>query len=214
MKVNDIEISGVISQDDLNYYNLHYPRKEICETYGITFLEDKPSVETPLQIFFDTKVVDSKIVYTQGDNKIFLHGIITTKLVYVADEESKPINTIEFYKHFSCMLPTNAHSSESITAKVFIEDAIVAQESSRGFYISLLLLVCPIYASDINEEKEDKEDKEDKEEKEIKILPKIEKLNKIEESKNISRPVKNSDADIEISYDMNTQQQYFESNWK
>ncbi|MBU5486536.1 hypothetical protein KQI86_19805 [Clostridium sp. MSJ-11] len=202
MKVNDIEISGVISQDDLNYYNLHYPRKEICETYGITFLEDNPSIETPLQIFFDTKVVENKIIYTQGENKIFLHGIITTKLVYVADEGSKPINTIEFYKHFSCILPTNAHSSESITTKVFIEDAIVTQESSRGFYVSLVLLVGPIDTSDVNKDKE------------VEILPKREKLNKIEEPENISIPVKNSDADIEIQYDMNTQQQYFESNWK
>ncbi|WP_315121576.1 hypothetical protein [uncultured Clostridium sp.] len=202
MKGNDIEISGVISQDDLNYYNLHYPRKEICETYGITFLEDKPSVENPLQIFFDTKVVESKVVYTQGENKIFLHGIITTKLVYVADEPSKPIETIEFYKHFSCLLPMDSRNNESITTRVFIEDAIVTQESSRGFYISLLLLVCPIYTRDVNEHKD------------VEILPKKEKLNKIEEPKNISRPVKNNDVDIEVEYDMNTQQQYFESNWK
>lgn len=202
MKVNDIEISGVISQDDLNYYNLHYPRKEICETYGITFLEDKPSVETPLQIFFDTKVVESKVVYTQGEDKIFLHGIITTKLVYVADEKSKPIETIEFYKHFSCVLPIDNRNNESITTRVFIEDAIVTQESSRGFYISLLLVVCPVYTNDVNKYKD------------VEILPKREKLNKIEEPKDTSRPVKNNDIDIEVEYDMNTQQQYFESNWK
>ncbi|KAJ53734.1 hypothetical protein BD780_002923 [Clostridium tetanomorphum] len=210
MKVNDIEISGVITQEDLNSYNLHYPRKEVCETFGINFSEDMPNVETPLQIFFDTKVVKSKVIYTQGEDKLFLHGIITTKIVYVAEQPSSPINTIEFYKHFSCLLPTNNIETHNLTAKTFIEDAIVTQQSNRGFYVSLLLLVCPIYSDDIDEYEEEIVEVIPKKE----TITKIEEPEPIEENKSISMPVENDDADIEIEYDMNMNGQYFESNWK
>jgi hypothetical protein len=206
MKVNDIEISGVITQENLNSYDLQYPRKEICETFGISLSEDMPKVETPLQVYFDTEVVENKVIYTQGENKAFLHGIITTKIVYVADEASKPINTIEFYKHFSCSLPINNTSNRDITTKVFIEDAIVTEENNTGFFISLLLLVCPIYTSNINKYEE------------VEVIPKREKINKIdkprEETTKLSMPVKNNDVDIEIEYDMNMKGQYFESGWK
>lgn len=206
MKVNSIEISGVITQEDLNSYNLHYPRKEICETFGINFSEDIPKIENPLQIFFDIQVVENKVTYTQGENKVFLHGIITTKIVYVAAESSKPIKTIEFYKHFSCLLPTNNVKNQGITTKIFIEDAIVTQESNKCFYVSLLLLVCNVYTMDINKHKE------------VKITPKMEMINKIkepsEENIKLSIPVKNKDVDIEIEYDMNMKGQYFESSWQ
>lgn len=206
MKINNIEISGVIDQEKLNSYNLQYPRKEMCETFGINFSEDMPGVETPLQIFFDTEVLENKVIYTQEENKVFLHGIITTKIVYVADEESKPINTIEFYKHFSCILPINNTSNKEIAAKVFIEDASVIQQNDKGFYVALLLLICPVYGKDIDKYKE------------VEIMPKIESINKIEkpkeETKNLTMPVKNGDMDIEIEYDMNMKGQYFEANWK
>lgn len=206
MKVNDIEISGVITQENLNSYDLQYPRKEICETFGINFPEDMPKVETPLQVYFDTEVIENKIINTQGENKAFLHGIITTKIVYVADETSKSINTIEFYKHFSSILPINNTSNKQIATKVFIEDASVVQQDDRGFYIALLLLICPVYGEEIDKYKE------------VEIMPKTESINKIEkpkeENKNLTMPVKNGDMDIEIQYDMNMKGQYFEANWK
>lgn len=202
MKINDIEISGIITQEELSNYNLQYPRKEISETFGIDFSEEMATIDIPLQVFFDAKVVESKSISTQGQNKVFIHGIITTKFVYVADETTKPIKTVEFYKHFSCFFPIGDGKSEEINTRVFIEDAIITQNSNRGFYISLLLLACPVYSRDVDKHKD------------IEILPKREKLNKVEEPKNISKAVRNKDVDVEIEYDMNMTGQYFESDWK
>lgn len=196
MKVNEIETLGIISQDDLKSYNIDYPRREMCKMLEINLPKNIPEINTLLQVFFDVKVIENKIIYTQGKNKFFIHGIITAKIIYNDKKSSKNINTVDFNEHFSCLLPTNNDTENNkITTKAFIEDAIIIQEDNRNLYISLLLLICPVHIVNANENKK------------IEFVPQTTKVNKIE---NIEKKATNTygnkqDIDIEIEYDMKKQ---------
>ncbi|MCM1989318.1 DUF3794 domain-containing protein [Oceanirhabdus seepicola] len=143
MKMDSIDISGITPQSKLPKCPYNYPYKEICETYKLCVPNSKPDIETILQLFIDTSIKKSHVLYTPMENKLIIYGNIHLKILYVANTSSQSVHSAHFDIPFSTFILSSNICNHIGDTTIFIEDTFVNQLDSKNFYVSTLMLVYP-----------------------------------------------------------------------
>lgn len=85
-------VEGVTSQDKISKYKLNYPRKEICLNFQFRIPEEDQDIGKIEKVILENSIVENRRIETQGQYKVFFHGLIDIKLIYTsAKEDSKGI---------------------------------------------------------------------------------------------------------------------------
>ncbi len=143
MKMDHIDISGITPQSNLPECPYNYPCKEICETYKLCVPKSKPDIETILQLFIDTSIEKSHVLYTPMGNKLIIYGNIHFKILYVAKTACQSVHSAHFDIPFCTFILSSSICNHIKNTSLFVEDTFINQFNSRNFFISIVMLVYP-----------------------------------------------------------------------
>ncbi|WP_051931465.1 hypothetical protein [Clostridium sp. KNHs214] len=144
MDNNATKINGLISQKELDNYNIQYPCKEICKSYHITLPENKPNIELILELSFNATISNWKHIFTHGKSKIFIEGFLNLRVFFKSNLYSKNIYYTEFSRPLSEILPIEHVGTPNLTPAIFIEEAFINHINKKSFSISTLMVICTI----------------------------------------------------------------------
>ncbi|WP_102398729.1 hypothetical protein [Haloimpatiens massiliensis] len=144
MENTTIKINGLISQKQLNNYNIQYPCREICKSYHITLPENKPNIQLILELSLNAEISNWKHIFTHGKNKIFIEGLLNSRIFFKSNLYSKNIYYTEFSRPLSEILPVENINITSLTPAIFIEEAFINRINKKSFSISALMLICTV----------------------------------------------------------------------
>ncbi|AAO35167.1 hypothetical protein DP149_04495 [Clostridium tetani] len=211
-------VEGITSQDKISKYELDYPRKEICLNFQFRIPEEDQDIGKIEKVILENSIVENKRIETQGQYKVFFHGLIDIKLIYTSAKEDSKRYLSNIQKSLASFIPVEVSSinGEGDSKKepiMFVEEVLVNKLNNREISISLLILACTV-----DRKVEEKENKATPlkimEEETKKMLERAEDKNKIKEKNIKIDNSKSGDVDIELEYDMAKENGFFEISWE
>ncbi|RXM74845.1 hypothetical protein DP144_11970 [Clostridium tetani] len=211
-------VEGITSQDKISKYELDYPRKEICLNFQFRIPEEDQDIGKIEKVILENSIVENKRIETQGQYKVFFHGLIDIKLIYTSAKEDSKRCLSNIQKSLASFIPVEVSSinGEGDSKKepiMFVEEVLVNKLNNREISISLLILACTV-----DRKVEEKENKATPlkimEEETKKMLERAEDKNKIKEKNIKIDNSKSGDVDIELEYDMAKENGFFEISWE
>jgi len=145
MKMDHIDISGITPQSNFPQCPCNYPCKEICETHKLCVPNCKPCVETILQLFIDTSIDKSHVLYTSMGKKLVIYGNIHIKILYVAKTSCQSVHSAHFDIPFCTFILSSNICRQIEDISLFVEDVFIKQIDSRNFYVSIISLIYPVF---------------------------------------------------------------------
>ncbi|BDR66142.1 hypothetical protein K144316041_03650 [Clostridium tetani] len=211
-------VEGVTSQDKISKYKLNYPRKEICLNFQFRIPEEDQDIGKIEKVILENSIVENKRIETQGQYKVFFHGLIDIKLIYTSAKEDSKRYLSNIQKSFASFIPVEISSinGEGHSKKepiMFVEEVLVNKLNNREISISLLILACTMDRK-VEERKDRATPLKIMEEETKKILERVEDKNKIKEKNIKIDNSKSGDVDIELEYDMAKENGFFEISWE
>ncbi len=213
-----MDIEGIVTQEEINRYKLNYPRKEICLSFQFRIPEEDQDIGKIEKVILENSIVENKRIETQGQYKVFFHGLIDIKLIYTSAKEDSKRYLSSIQKSFASVIPVeissiNGDGDSKKDPIMFVEEALVNKLNNREISISLLILACTI-----DRKVEEKENRATPlkimEEETKKMLERVEDKNKIKEKNIKIDNSKSGDVDIELEYDMAKENGFFEISWE
>jgi hypothetical protein len=144
MTTNNIDICGITPRCDLPKCDCNYPCNEICETHKFYVPDCKPDIENILQLFIDTSVEKCNVLNTLMGRKLVIYGELHIKILYVANTACQSVHSAHFDIPFCTFIMIGNISSEIAEVCLFIEDAFITQSDVKSFFVSTVILVCPL----------------------------------------------------------------------
>ncbi|AVP55331.1 Uncharacterised protein [Clostridium tetani] len=211
-------VEGITSQDKISKYKLNYPRKEICLNFQFRIPEEDQDIGKIEKVILENSIVENRRIETQGQYKVFFHGLIDIKLIYTSAKEDSKRYLSNIQKSFASFIPVEISSIkvEGHSKKepiMFVEEVLVNKLNNREISISLLILACTMDRK-VEERKDRATPLKIMEEETKKILERVEDKNKIKEKNIKIDNSKSGDVDIELEYDMAKENGFFEISWE
>ncbi|MBU5590238.1 hypothetical protein KQI89_00510 [Clostridium sp. MSJ-4] len=227
MKVNNIEVSGIVSPEEIKKYSFDYPCKEICKTFIISIPENKLPIDKLIYIFLGADITESKVNSTYKKN-LFVDAYFKSQIIYLSNTQSPNLHSIDISRPFSEFLPI-PDEIDDIDPLIFIEDAFVRQINSKEILISVFLLLCPAVndidnIQDPTDELNTKDDLNEydesfKTDSDISETPDYDSQpNELIDTEESSNETAKKDYNIDIEYDMNSSEDssenFFDFEWE
>lgn len=140
---NYIEISGVTPATSFPKYSSNMPSNQICETDILCIPEQKPSIESILQVKVNVLVCSHEIICTCVGEKLVIEGVKHINIMYVADEPCQSVHSAHFDIPFCTFILLKEKNCEVVDIFAAIEDIKIKQLDSRRFSLSLIIFICP-----------------------------------------------------------------------
>jgi len=213
-----MHIEGIASQDEISKYELSYPRKEIYLNFQFKIPEEYDDIEKIEKVILKYSVLESKRINTQGQDKVFFNGLIDIEIIYISSKDKKRCSS-NTSKSFTSFIPIDvAEGVEGDGASkkeviIFAEDVLANKINHREISVSLLILA-GILVEKVKEEKNRDTPLKIMEEETDKILKSIENKSKIKEENIKINDSKSENIDIELEYDMEKENGFFEVRWE
>ncbi|ENK1242090.1 hypothetical protein K8O96_16985 [Clostridium sporogenes] len=139
MKNNPIEIVGITSEEEISKYNIQYPYEEFCKSYTIKLTKSKPKIGQILKVSLEPKISEWKYIFTQGQYKIFIEGVINIKVLFLENPYDENIYSTEISRIISGFLTVESDYTDSLKPTLFIEEAFITPLNGNKFSVSLLI---------------------------------------------------------------------------
>lgn len=213
-----MHIEGIASQDEISKYELSYPRKEIYLNFQFKIPEEYDDIEKIEKVILKYSVLESKRINTQGQDKVFFYGLIDIEIIYISSKDKKRYSS-NTSKSFTSFIPIDvAEGVEGDGASkkeviIFAEDVLANKINHREISVSLLILA-GILVEKVKDEKNRDTPLKIMEEETDKILKSIENKSKIKEENIKINDSKSENIDIELEYDMEKENGFFEIRWE
>lgn len=220
-----MHIEGITSQDEISKYELSYPRKEIYLNFQFKIPEEYDDIEKIEKVILKHSVLESKRINTQGQDKVFLNGLIDIEIIYISSKDEKRYSS-NTSKSFTSFIPIDVAEGFEGTVEgvegdgaskkeviIFVEDVLANKINHREISVSLLILA-GILVEKVKEEKNRDIPLKIMEEETDKILKSIENKSKIKEENIKINDNKSENIDIELEYDMEKENGFFEIRWE
>ncbi|MFA9422062.1 MAG: DUF3794 domain-containing protein [Sedimentibacter sp.] len=152
---NYIEILGITPASSFPKCLSNIPSNQICETDILCIPEQKPSIESILQVKADIHICSHEIICTCVGEKLVIEGVKHISIMYVADVPCQSVHSAHFDIPFCMFILLNENKFKVINIFTAIEDIKAIQLDSRHFSISLIIFACPEFNKNSNHCKAD-----------------------------------------------------------